>query len=124
MIPVTVSGISIIVLRTATSMGVSAPAFPLRCATTSWLGSCHAQAESSPVTGVRSGRRGRGGRPVLGLFFRVRPPAEGIAQLVRIGRHDRVRAGAGDEPARDITLPLPVALLPDPEARELLLEAE
>jgi hypothetical protein len=35
-----------------------------------------------------------------------------------------MRPGAGEEPARDVTLAVPMALLPDPEARELLLEAK
>jgi hypothetical protein len=35
-----------------------------------------------------------------------------------------MRPGAGEDPAGDVALAVPVALLPDPEARELLLEAE
>jgi hypothetical protein len=35
-----------------------------------------------------------------------------------------MRPGAGEEPACDVTLAVSVALLPDPEARELLLEAK
>src|SRR5512133_2041827 len=118
MMSVTVSGLSIIVLRTATSMLASAPACPLRCATTSWLGSCHAQPETSPARRAE-GRGGRRADPLtlVGLLVRARLPAERVTQLVRIGRHHRMRPGAGQEPARDEALAVPVALLPDPEAR-------
>jgi hypothetical protein len=35
-----------------------------------------------------------------------------------------MRPGAGEDPAGDVTLAVSVAFLPDPEARELLLEAK
>jgi hypothetical protein len=35
-----------------------------------------------------------------------------------------MRPGADEEPACDVTLAVPVVLLPDPEAWELLLEAK
>src|SRR5437773_7311631 len=126
MIPVTVSGTSIIVLRTATSMWASAPVFPLRCATTSWLGSCHAQAESSPCgrPGADPGPGHGPPRRRLGHLFQVILRAERVAQLVRINRHHRMWADAGHDPARDEALPLPVALLPDPVSREVPLKAE
>src|SRR5262249_20833593 len=71
-------------------------------------------------SGPAAARRG----VCLWPLFQIPLPAESIPQFVRIGRHHRVRAGAGDDPACDVASALPVALLPDPVSRELSLEAE